>query len=296
MSEISLLEKKLAEEPIKIPNNPFWDVFKRFSRDELIAMAINVTGTAVAEGLVDSQFLQTMTGPLSRRTKDIVLMTTGPVVEKAGFFPAHFKEAYDLYKEAPKEERDQLSTYFKGAVKNGTKSLIEDILIHDPLYVGLMFAGLKYLPETPAWALAAGSFAVAVVMVAGLEVGVTELFYKKYKNALKKSGFGKEDYYESRFLIRADKNPESVLERLSYEFGLEGHRDLEYYDRYFKNSLPSYSNRTPKLRLRNRRRNETEWFKTAQITYTRANELKEGTEQFRYFPQKKEKIYFYLGY
>ena len=36
---ISPLEKELAKDPIVVPGSPFWEVFKRFGRDEAIAIA-----------------------------------------------------------------------------------------------------------------------------------------------------------------------------------------------------------------------------------------------------------------
>ncbi len=294
--EISLLEKKLAEEPIIIPGSPYWEVFKRFGRDESIAMVINVLGTGIISKLVDSKWIKTLAGPVSRRTKDIIVSTSGPVIEKVGFFPAHITEAYNIWHTTPKTERDALTTYFRRAVKGGTKSLIEDIIVHDPLYVGLMYAGLKAYPETPAWMLSTVSFVAAVFAVAGLEVGVTEAAYHNYKRSLKKAGFGTESYLESRFYIRADKNPIEVLEKMVKEFKLGSPKKWSYHDRYFKNQLPVYSGRIPKVRLRHRHcEGPYEEMQSAQIIYTKASEMsRRQLGQYRYFPTKKDKVYFIL--
>lgn len=38
--EIKLLEKRLAEEPIQIPKNPFLEVFERFGLCEFLALGL----------------------------------------------------------------------------------------------------------------------------------------------------------------------------------------------------------------------------------------------------------------
>lgn len=294
--EVSLLSRKLAETPIQMPANPFWDVFKRFGRDEAIAMVINVLGTGAIDIFLNSNSAITLAGPISRRTKDLILSISGPVVEKAGFFPAHFYEALTEYRSTPDEERDALSTYFKRATRGGMKSLAYDVAVHDPLYVAMMWLGLKTLPTTPAWLLALGSFVGAVFAVAGLEVGITELAYMNHKRSLRKAGFGLETYFESRFAISVDKDPEQVLDAVKAEFNLLEQSTHKYHDRYFQNHLPSYSGRIPKLRLRQRTDEDGTRIQTAQIVYTRTSELATGAEQFRYFPQRKDKMYFLLDH
>ncbi|MEK6905536.1 MAG: hypothetical protein AABX24_03990, partial [Nanoarchaeota archaeon] len=232
--KVVTLDKAIAEQPIKLPSSPFWDIFKEFGRDEAIAMIINVAGTAGLEYLLSTSFV----GTLSAGTKEAALTFTGPVVEKAGFFPGHFKEAWEAYRAAPANERDHLSTYFKKAVKGGSKSLLQDIIVHDPVYMGLMYTGLQIYPETPAWIIATTSFIAAVFAVAGLEIGLNELLYKRYKHALRKSGFGDESYLESRFLIDAKKQPEEIIEVMANRFELPKIKTGRYHDRYFQNDLP----------------------------------------------------------
>lgn len=281
--DTSLLEK-LANEPIKLPENPFWDIFKRFGRDEAIAMFINVGGTAVAEIF------------LAESVKQTILPFVGPVIEKIGFFPAHFKESRDMYKETPAEERENLSYYFKSAVRGGSKSLIEDILIHDPFYIGLMYAGMKAYPETPAWLLSTASFVGAVFAVASLELGYNELAYLKKKHSFKKAGFGTEFYLESRFHISPEIDPKQVLNSLNKEFDIGELNKWNYHDRYFETDLPVYSARIPRLRLRQRKEiNTGKLMQTAQVIYTRAIELsKRNIGQYNYFPIRKDKIFFGL--
>ncbi len=287
--ELSPLEKALTQQSINIPPSPFWDVFKRFGRDEAIAMLINVTGTAGIDYLLSSS---AMFSPAVQRT---LLSVAGPVIEKVGFFPAHFKEAWEIYKTTPASEREPLNNYFSRAVKGGSKSLLEDVLVHDPFYIAFMYGGMSLSPETPAWAMATGSFLAAVFAVAGLEVGYNELSYWNYKRKLKKVGFEEENYLESRFYVDSNESPEKVLTPLRAEFGLGEACTLHYQDRYFQNKLPSFSGRVPKLRLRYRETEKSGNLQTAQITYTRVTPLAhKNPEQFNFFPQRKDKVYLLL--
>ncbi|MDO8555914.1 MAG: hypothetical protein Q7R96_01945 [Nanoarchaeota archaeon] len=278
---IKFLSKHLAERPIKIPGSPFWTVFKRFGIDELIAMIINILGTVIM-----SLFF----------THPLLLSITGPIVEKIGFFVAHLKEAISIYKTTAHNKRKHLSFYLKDAFKHGMKSLIEDILIHDPLYIIFMFFGLLIYPATPVWLLSATSFIVAVFAVSGLEVLYTELQYKRFKRHMIKKGFHLESYYESRFFISAKENPKKVIDKVVQTFNLSTTKNLTYNDKYFGTTLARYSGRIPKIRLRQRTNSRTKgWIQTAQIIYTRPNETANTQyEQYRYFPIRKEKLYYVL--
>ena len=279
MVQPELISKKLAEEPIKIPKNPFWGVFKRFGRDEFIAMLINVIGTAIIA------FFTTI---------PLILSLAGPIIEKFGFFPANFWEAKNIYKTTPKEQRKSIFHYFKIALKNSTTSLTEDILIHDPLYILFMFTGLIIYPTMPVWILAFASFVIAVILVVVLEVAHTEIKYLAFKRKLKKAGFKKESYYETRFFISVEENQKQLLKKVSKTFNLIEKGTLNYHDKYFENNLPEFSGRTSKVRLRNRKRfNKQGYMKSIQIIYTKATEVSyKKIEQYRYFPIKKEKFYY----
>lgn len=267
-----------ADHPIKVPENPFWTVFKRFGRDELIAMFVNVIGTAIVSVFSASA---------------VILSLAGPIIEKVGFFPAHFKDAWTVYKTTPINKRKKLSFYFKNAVKDGSVSLFEDILVHDPLYIILMYIGLKIYPQTPVWLLATASFIIAVILVAILEVTVTEIRYWLFKRRFKSKKCGVESYYEARFYVDKKEDPKRVLKKITKEFNLGKIYDLKYADTYFNNSFPSFSGRSARVRLRNRTGKNNEYIKSVQIVYTRASEFAQNKyDQFRYFPIKKEKIYF----
>lgn len=283
--------KGIASDPIKLPGSPFWTVFKRFGRDEGIAMITNIIGTAIASFFTSSP---------------LFISISGPIFEKIGFFPGHFKDAWTVYKTTPETNRKKLSFYFWKAVRGGSVSLAEDVVIHDPVYIFLMYVGITISPAIPVWILAALSFIVAVVVVSFIEVGVTELRYAFFKKRLVRKGFETENYFESRFHISSDMDPEEVISNLSRQFNLNSWGSLEYSDIYFEHKISNYSGRTAKLRLRRRTPYEISqanvyevverdgFLQTVQVVFTRASELCEHLDQCRYFPLKKDKLYFFL--
>ncbi|MEA3430571.1 MAG: hypothetical protein U9R08_04835 [Nanoarchaeota archaeon] len=278
------LEKKLAEMPIIVPESPFWSVFKRFGRDEVTSGVFNITGTAIA-----SPFLKN--GGLGSK---LCLAAVGPIVEKVGLMYWHFKKGHDTWKTTPKESRDSWWHCIKNSFNDEAKAtLIEDICIHDPIYGGLLVAGMYSVPEVPIVMLSGMSFAIAVVAAATLEVAYTEHKFRKKKKKLIDLGFESDEYLESRFYIARDVSPEKVIDRLSARFSLDDIQTWNYHDRYFSNHLKSYSGRTAKVRLRHRL-NGLEELKSAQITFTRATQLQKEKSQHNFYPTEKEKYYFSL--
>ena len=138
------------------------------------------------------------------------------------------------------------------------------------------------------------AFGVAVVIVSFLEVTFNEHMYKILKNKLIKRGFGSEIYNEARFFIPLNQiNPEKVIETLQKEFLPEEEAVcVNYHDRYYETELPEYNARRAIVRLRERGRRDNTIVKTLQVVYTRAVEHSTSDDdQFRFFPQKKDKIY-----
>ncbi|MBI4992295.1 MAG: hypothetical protein HZB99_03685 [Candidatus Harrisonbacteria bacterium] len=281
-------------EMIRLPGSPFWNVFKRFGRDEMIALAISVVGTTLAG------FITTST---------LILAFVGPIIEKIGFFPAHIHEAMQRYREVSPQERKPLLSYFMQALRSGSVSLMEDILVHDPIYIFLFF-GLSFYPGIPVWLMTSSSFLVAVVMVAWLEVGVTEARYALFKRRTAKAGFNVASYYEARFLIRSQAEREGIISQLQSGLGLKLMARLNYHDRYFKNNLPDFSGRAPVVRLRRRmlgprsgtlvtrltKMTSTGHMQTVQVVYARPQEeVIAELDQFRYFPVRKDKFYWFIN-
>ncbi|MBR9705409.1 hypothetical protein GOV14_00065 [Candidatus Pacearchaeota archaeon] len=283
MGDLELVPKSVIDEPIRIPENPFWEVFKRFGRDELIAMFVNVIATVII-GIFTAI--------------PILLALAGPVIEKIGFFPGNFWEAKKIYKTTPKKQRKRRFFYFRGAIKRGSKSLLEDILIHDPLYILFMFVGLLVYPGTPIWLLSTASFIIAVIIVTFLEVGINEVRYIKLKNKLKRAGFESERYYETRFFISSQENPKKLMEKITKTFNVVKGKQIGYHDKYLDNNFSTYSGRVPRVRLRLRNNDAIEkgWLQTVQIVYTKAREKgSRAVDQYRYFPIRKTKFYYLLN-
>jgi hypothetical protein len=276
------------DRPIYVPANPFWQVFKTFGRDELIAGILSFIATAL---LSLSFYLADLN---EAAFAALCLAFIGPIVEKFGFFIGHIKDARDIWETTPVDERKEFSFYAKRALRGGGKSLLQDILIHDPLYVGFMLGGMYLHPQTPAWLLVPVAFGVAVFIVAVGEVSFNELRYKLLIRKLLKKGFEKEGYLEAHFLVRSE-NPDQIIRELQKKFLPDVEiKTFEYYDKYYGSSLPEYNARAPKVRIRKRTLGENSWFHTFQVVYTKTIEEQEEPNQFRFFPIAKEKIYYIL--
>jgi hypothetical protein len=293
MLETLALDRDFADQPIQLPKSPYWEAFKDFGLDSIVAAGLNGIGTTVADEFLGGSL------------RNIFLPFAGMVSEKSGFYPVHLIKSVHVYRTTPVSERKKLRHYLKKAVIAGNNNVLKDLVIKDPVYVALMFSGLGYLPEVHPGVLSMSSEIVSVFIVSAAEVARQEVLYANHKRQLRRAGFGFESYYESRFCVMAQQNPEEVVEGFMKEFNLGHLSTIRYYDRYFENSLPSYSGRTGKLRLRRRERRPEEkpvstdgrncpWATSVQIVYTRAREAKEELDQCRYFPVKKEKLYFPL--
>ncbi len=284
--EIDGLEKRLQSEPIPFPTNPFFDVFKRFGRDELYAGLGNVASTAGFEFLFRNV--------LSKGVLDASLAGVGPVAEKIWLLADYWKESYNVWKTTPKDKRKKVHEYVWDAVRAGKTTLIEDIIVHDPIYAGMVYAGLKAYPDTPAWMISTVAFMLSVTLVSGLEIGVTELRYKNLQGKLKNAGLRKESYFESRFFISKDKHPEGVMDTLSREFGLHESASWDYHDIYIPNNLPHFSGRRPHIRLRDRENSSGEHVRTAQVIYRKEVDAGRREEWHTYLPTRKDKYFFMI--
>ena len=292
---------------IVLPGSPFWDVFKRFGSDEVLALVVN-TGATFFLGLhfsntVGTEVVASFIGV--HITLNVLLSLVGPVVEKVGFFPLHFWEAFKIYKSTLKDNRQSLRYYVCKALQKGSKSLMQDILVHDPVYIAIMYVGLFCLPETPAWLLSFFSFVVAVFIVAGGEVSFVEILYAKFRRRLKRLGFSQISYLESRFYYDSFETAKKIFDVLVAQYGLgtmgvDGNvlsqepSVIQCYDRYVGNKLPVYNARRPRIRFRQRdSRADKESLMSIQIVFTSTKEMdRREVTQYRYFPIRKDKLYY----
>ncbi len=274
------LSKKEVEQPIKIPGNAFWNVFKRFGRDETLAALLDALVTNFISKFIFSPF---------------ILSFIGPLIEKIGFFPMHAKDAWDSYKASPKKHKQPFSFYFKKALRGGTKSLLQDLFIHDPIYIFLVYMGILYYPSLPIWLIAGTGYLIGIFMVSLLEISFTETAYFFFKKRMKRLGFTQESFLEARFLVSTRKRPSQVMSIITKRFRLPPARQVIYHDKYFHTNLRTYLGRMPKLRLRSVTNAVTNKISSViQIIYTKAYEETSSTlEQHRYFPVKKERFTFY---
>lgn len=270
------IQEKLSQEPIVLPGSPFWEVFKVFGRDELLALGINVVGTVGVSKFINDP---------------VLLSLTGPAVEKLGLFVGHFNEAAKIYNTTPEPERKKWTEYATTAIKRGSASLGKDIFAHDPIYALLMYAGLQTYPDTPVWMLSTLSFLIAVGAVTVGEVGVNEARYYAEVAKYKRLGFGFENYFEARFYVQ-DSAVKELLTDVSVKFNLWKKEKATYHDRYFETKLASFNQRSPIFRLRQREGGTPEHVQTAQIVNTITSQFdKNKPSQFNYFTTKKDKLW-----
>lgn len=264
------------DEPIILPENPIKSVAVTFGRDELAALGLNVMGTA-AIGMATAD-------PLA-------IAATGPVVEKVGLFASSMREAAEVYRTTPPDERKPRREYAAMAVRNGLPSFWRDLLAHDPIYTGAMIYGLRSFPETPEWMLSALTFIGAVGVVAFGDVAVTEARYQGKAMALKRDGFKVDPHLEAKFIIN-DDDPERLITNLATELGLGPVQRSQYHDRYFDSRLKTYNARVPVFRIRDRKTPEgVKQSRTVQVIYTRASHVaRKKPDQFNFYPRNKDKF------
>lgn len=272
---------------IMIPENSFWKVFKRFGRDEVISLVFNLIGTVLIVHFI------TIHKDLSDGLKILLISIAGPVIEKLGFYPAHLYNGFkDWIKSKKNNTKYSLRSCLWSSLKNGSISLLEDLIIHDPVYIGLMLLGQSIYSGTPEWILAFMSFVIAVIIVSIVEVGIIELLFKRFKSKLYKKKFEKEKYYESRFYVNSHKiNPNQFIQKVSEQFGLDSIRSYYFIDKYYKSKLANFNGRIGKVRERIMDFGGNYLLKKFQLTYTKAGEIPQNVlSQYRFFINEKEKF------
>ncbi len=291
-SYIVRLDPKIAEQPIYLPDNLFIAKLKDLGVDEFMAFFADPISTGITKAA------------LSANAAAKWIPVSGPIAEKLIFLGRHMIEAKKIYKSTPEKSRKPYGYYLKDGIKHGFVNMTKDLIYHDPLYAGLMVLGMQ-LTEIHPSLLSLADYVLSVPAAVAIDVGVDYARHTHNIHKLKKAGFTAEKYYESRFFILNEKNPNDVLEMLMKEFNLDFTGTVRYTDRYFDVDDKGLSGRTVRMRIRNRQMREFEkglWARTSegfkqeesnmlQIVYTRAKEQKTKNDQCRYYPSKKEKVY-----
>ncbi|HLC72812.1 MAG TPA: hypothetical protein VJH37_04480 [Candidatus Nanoarchaeia archaeon] len=276
----SIDKKNIADEPIVLPGSPFWNVFRRFGRDQTIATVIDIVGTGIV-----SLFI----------TNILFLSLTGPIIEKIGFFIGNIKDAIAIYKTTTKEKRKSFSSYLFHGIKKGSVSLIEDLVVHDPIYILIMYFGLSTYTSTPIWLLAGAAFIFSIFVVAFIENIIDEYRFSRLKKSLINSGFKSESFLESRFLIQKNNNINEMIKKLKKHFNLKLVNRQIYEDDYLDHNFTHYSGRKPKVRIRSIKDTKLKNIGRLELSYSRHYELdKKDIHQWRFFPAKKEKFSYNL--
>ena len=73
------IEKRLNNKSIVVPAHPFWEVFRTFGRDEIIAGLLAITATAILEFIFFSLNIPKTGNAL------LLLVLAGPIVENLVF-------------------------------------------------------------------------------------------------------------------------------------------------------------------------------------------------------------------
>jgi hypothetical protein len=274
-SKNRFIEKNKFKSNISVLGSPIWIVLKRFGRDEFISLIFSIVSTVI----------------ISIFTPSILILSIGaPIIEKIGFFPGNFYDAYKNYKH--KTNKKSLSYHLNSGFKNSIKTLLEDLFLHDPIYIFLMYSLLSIYSK-PIWLITFFSFIVAVVIVSLIEASFVELNYFLFKYKLKKLHLKEKSYYEARFLILKDKALFPLFKKIINKLNLKHKQIINIKDIYFENKLKRYSDRNVVLRFSSYCEQNKNTDNSIQIIYSRSKEFYDSSmkfDQYRYFLISKTKL------
>ena len=279
------------------PIHPIIRFGKQLTRDEMYAAIISALLTAAA------YFIMTSMLNMGAVAIAAILPFVGPVLEKPGLVAHYIKEGYQEHK----EHGGSLYQHIRTALCDGRawSTVRADILFHDPGYAGLMMLGMFVF--TPQTVIAVGflsvlSFVGGLVFATVLEVYYIEYTYNRHTKKLIKKGYEQEKYYESRYLVTNDGEPDhkpmAVFNKLKAHLDLPDVFEREYYDWYGKDGALMFNGRECTTRYRERTSTEggyDETFgpkkSTTQIVYSRPGQLdKNGASLFRCYFIEKDKF------
>jgi len=247
-------------------------------------MLLNISATTLSNYILTKHF----------PSIDPILINSiiGPILEKFGLLSWYFK---DIFKQDSSGRN--FKTKLKQSFQKSLPTLIEDVLLHDPIYSGMMYLGQTKYSNTPVWLLSFTVFVVSVSIVTVLEVLIEHIRYILFKRLCFSKGFKKEKYFESRFYLSSDINPEDLLNDVSREFNLNPTPKILYEDRYFCTKEKTFLRKNMYIRSRHRKRKGKD-FNTFQIVFIQPQKLKSlySHSSYNYFPSQKTKLYFELNF
>jgi hypothetical protein len=281
---------------IELTPNPYVAFGIRLGRDELFAGLSSAFWTF----LFKLGFIWLCASLVGSHIEMIVLAIVGPVFEKPALFTKYIIDAWGEYKSTDPHDRRQVRYYLKRVWREGWPTLRADLLYHDPAYSALLWfmlwissgAGLVSVAV-----LSAVSFITAVAIASIAEVIAVECAYIWRHRRLRTAGFVMKSYYEARFLLDPDGDPnhapQIVLDHLQEQFDLNDRKVFTYRDVYVtENCIAVYNGRKPYLRFRLRLTEDGEVSKQAvQVMHTLSREVKiKSPGLYRCYAMHKRKL------
>lgn len=203
---------------VERPKSAQRDFLKQLFRDEVVAAVLSALSTAVVF-LIAGAIWGT---PEESAMTFVLIVLSGPVLEKFAFVAPYARTARGRMREEGIEGGWQFKVWFRYTIEQMKKErfwrvLRADLLVHDPVYTGLM-AGLTLLlmPEgaIEAGTIAVGSFAFAVAIAAYLEVSFEQWRFKRLIGKLGQSCRAVERFGKIRLLVRGGSEPEKFIQSL----------------------------------------------------------------------------------
>lgn len=282
---------ELANSPIKFPDHPYIAELKNFGRDEFAAAFVDLFATTGANFIVPPA------------AKQFILPFVGPVLEKGIFLITNLWDARNVYLSTPKKTRQPYGYYLKKGFQKGSENLFFDLSVHDPLYISSMGLGIHYAPQVHPTVISLCAYSGAIILACALKVGLNGIKFANKKRELRNAGFETEKYFESRFYIKNEMNPEELMQMYMTQFNVGNPFTAAYHDKYIQTKLPVYNGRSAKIRIRKRQRmpeekddlawgNDKDWVSSLQVVFTKKRKDNSSLGQFRYYPVEKEKAYF----
>lgn len=289
-----LVEEWLSE-PIVMPPNQYWRVFRRYARDAVVGSSVGAAATgglayAMESGMVDGPMLFAAKY-LGDNAPDLILSATSPVVDKAMLVPTHAWDYRSERRNLPEEEWHSRGWHAVEVLKSGA----EDLAFQDVLYFGMMLLGRSYFPQVPPVVLSGMALGMGLAIVPAAEMGIAETLYLSTRLFFKAHRFKRDKYFEARFFFEDHDEAMDAVNYMAHKYGLCDPYAIEYRDLYFADRMPVFNGRSPYVKLRQRETRSGGMHRALQVVFRIAEEMDpKAIDQFRYFVTRKTryKLYF----